>query len=156
MAWRIGSSGVLTFSLLAAVSVAAYAGYSLYQRKQKKWKPSKSPLALPVIDGATFFDREKNPEAYRNECLKVADALHKYGVAIIKDPRVNQADNDRFLDMLEKYFEISDGSRDARPEYHYQVGVTPSHVGESSLFLISVMIFSYQRDHEIILNSWNL
>lgn len=31
--------------------------------------------------------------------------------------------------MMEKYFEGSDGVRDARPEYHYQVGVTPDNTG---------------------------
>lgn len=31
------------------------------------------------------------------------------------------ADNERFLDLLERYFAASDGKRDARPELHYQV-----------------------------------
>jgi hypothetical protein len=39
---------------------------------------------------------------------KVAHALHNYGVVIVKDPRVVEADNNRFLDMVEKYFESSD------------------------------------------------
>ena len=48
---------------------------------------------------------------------------------IIRDPRVSEANNDRFLDMMERYFESSDGIVDARPHFHYQVGVTPSHIG---------------------------
>jgi len=46
------------------------------------------------------------------------------GICVVKDPRVNEADNNRFLDMMERYFGLSDGLRDARPEVAYQVGVT--------------------------------
>jgi isopenicillin N synthase-like dioxygenase len=37
----------------------------------------------------------------------------------VRDPRVFSEDKERFLDLMEKYFEISDGKKDARP------GVTP-------------------------------
>lgn len=62
--------------------------------------------------------------AYQLECEKVAFCLHNYGIVILKDPRVFEKDNEIFLSMMEKYFEGSDGIRDARPEVHYQVGVT--------------------------------
>ena len=42
-----------------------------------------------------------------------------------QDPRVDEKHNDRFVDMLENFFEQSDGVRDARPELSCQVGVTP-------------------------------
>ena len=83
--------------------------------KLKKRKAQKV-LELPVIDFNIFFDKEKDPERYKKECRKVADAFHKYGVCIVKDPRVNETHNDKFLDMMERYFEGSDGKRDARPE----------------------------------------
>jgi isopenicillin N synthase-like dioxygenase len=57
----------------------------------------------------------------------VADALHRFGCLVIKDPRVDEKSNSVFVDMMEKYFFISDGKRDARPEMHYQVGVTPEN-----------------------------
>lgn len=85
-------------------------------------------LKLPVIDFSTYFDRLGNQERYLEECKKAADALHRYGVCVVSDPRVLEKDNDNFLDMMEQYYEGSDGFRDARPHYHYQVGVTPSHV----------------------------
>jgi len=85
-------------------------------------------MSVPIVDLETFFNRESDNETYVAECLKVADALHRFGIVIIKDPRVFQEDNNRFLDMMEKYFEMSDGVRDARPENFYQVGVTPAHV----------------------------
>lgn len=131
---------------VAAASLGLYVAYNLYRALTKKSTPASNKesnekttkknnvLKLPVIEIAAFFNKSVDPEGYKVECKKVADALHKYGVAIVRDPRVDERDNNTFLDMLEKYFELSDGVRDARPEYHYQVGVTPSHVGKSSYF----------------------
>jgi isopenicillin N synthase-like dioxygenase len=84
-------------------------------------------LDMPVIDFQRFFERSENADAYIQECVKVAEAFHKYGIVLVKDPRVIEDDNNTFLNMMEGYFEGSDGTRDARPEYHYQVGVTPDH-----------------------------
>ena len=48
----------------------------------------------------------------------------------MRDPRVTEADNDEFLDLLEEYFsqpaELK--AEDARPELSYQVGATPEGV----------------------------
>jgi len=85
-------------------------------------------LELPAVDLACFFNKDKDTEAYNAECRKAADALHRYGVCIVKDPRVKEQNNSDFLDMMEKYFENSDGERDARPQHSYQVGVTPAFV----------------------------
>ena len=78
---------------------------------------------IPVIDLGSYVEKsdEKN-------CKEVADALEKYGCLVVKDPRVDQGKNDTFLSMMERYFEQSDGILDARPELHYQIGVTPSMV----------------------------
>ena len=84
-------------------------------------------MSIPLIDLQLYFDRETSPEAFRAECTKVADSFHNCGIVLLKDPRVNPEHNNSFLDMMEKYFEVSDGIRDARPELYYQVGVTPSH-----------------------------
>jgi len=46
----------------------------------------------------------------------------------VKDPRVDATQNEAFLDLMEAYFEQSDGVEDARSDLHYQVGVTPSGV----------------------------
>jgi len=67
------------------------------------------------------------PEEAAAEIAKVADSLHRFGALVIKDPRVEEQSNTVFIDMLEKYFYNSDGKRDARPEMHYQVGVTPEN-----------------------------
>lgn len=127
---------------VAAASIGLVVVYNLYRVFTKKIKSDdkkesketiikkNSILKLPVIEISAHFNKSIDPETYANECKKVADALHKYGVAIVRDPRVDEKDNNTFLDMLERYFEQSDGVRDARPEYHYQVGVTPSHIGK--------------------------
>jgi len=41
----------------------------------------------PVIDIQAYF--EKREGVWEQECLKVAASLHKFGVLIVKDPRVN-------------------------------------------------------------------
>ena len=80
---------------------------------------------IPIVDLAPFM-ADPASEASGAEVAKVAKALHEFGCLVIKDPRVDEKHNDTFVDMLEKYFEASDGKRDARPDLSYQVGVTPS------------------------------
>ena len=47
------------------------------------------------------------------------------GAVLVKDSRVEEVLNQHFQDLMEKYFEQSDGVTDSRPQYSYQVGVTP-------------------------------
>ena len=58
----------------------------------------------PVIDMQAFFDRENNPD-WEKECKKVAMSFHKFGICIIRDPRVKHEDNESYIDMVESYFE---------------------------------------------------
>lgn len=59
----------------------------------------------------------------------VLENLHKTGVLLIKDPRVNEKDNDKFIDMMEKYYSQKDNvkRKDIREKVHYQVGLTPAY-----------------------------
>jgi hypothetical protein len=57
---------------------------------------------VPVIEVADFL--RKSPEKWEEECKKVADSLHKYGILIFRDPRVNEKDNEEYLDLVENYF----------------------------------------------------
>lgn len=43
---------------------------------------------------------------WEHECIKVAASLHKFGILIVKDPRVNHKTNEEYIDMVESYFEI--------------------------------------------------
>jgi len=70
-----------------------------------------------------FLDRTGN---WQGECKKVAESLHKFGILIVRDPRVDHSDNDTYIDMMEKYFEKAGAEhyagnelKDARPELSY-------------------------------------
>lgn len=58
--------------------------------------------------------------------LQTAESLIRYGALIVKDSRVSEDANSRFLDVMEDYFAQDEEALkvDARPEYHFQVGVT--------------------------------
>ena len=58
-------------------------------------------IEIPTIDVEAYL---KESEQGRVECLKVAECLHKYGILIIRDPRVNEEHNDSYLDLMEEYF----------------------------------------------------
>lgn len=88
-----------------------------------------SALKVPIVDVEPFLKGKGNCE---QDCKTVAEALHKYGCLIIKDPRVNQKENAEFLDMMEKYFakrsvDLYQGRQvaDIYPNYDFQVGATP-------------------------------
>ena len=70
-------------------------------------------LELPVIDFNAYMAKEEQPERYKEECLKAAEAFKNYGAVAVRDPRVCFDDNDTFLSMMERYFEGSDGERGA-------------------------------------------
>uniref|UniRef100_A0A2P2PJQ6 Uncharacterized protein MANES_10G147800 n=1 Tax=Rhizophora mucronata TaxID=61149 RepID=A0A2P2PJQ6_RHIMU len=63
-------------------------------------------------------------------CQEVSRILRETGALIVKDPRCTAEDNDRFIDMMEKYFEkpVEFKRQQERPHLHYQVGVTPEGV----------------------------
>jgi hypothetical protein len=46
-----------------------------------------SNVQVPVVDVEPFLKESGN---YMKDCKEVSDSLQKYGVLIIKDPRVNQ------------------------------------------------------------------
>ena len=58
----------------------------------------------------------------------VAESLRRTGCCLVRDSRVQAADNERFLDMMERYFGQPWDTKlaDTRPQLHYQVRL-PSH-----------------------------
>lgn len=72
---------------------------------------------------------EIDPEL-KNLCAEVSRTLRETGALVVKDPRCSAQDNDRFIDMMETYFERSQEFKrlQERPHLHYQVGVTPEGV----------------------------
>ncbi|KAH7570665.1 hypothetical protein ACOSP7_018992 [Xanthoceras sorbifolium] len=96
-------------------------------------------MELPVIDLAPYLsvgvkigddDASKVANEVGELCLEVSRILRETGALLVKDPRCTVEDNDRFIDMMEKYFESpSEFKRlQERPNLHYQVGVTPEGV----------------------------
>ncbi|CBI24853.3 hypothetical protein VitviT2T_020627 [Vitis vinifera] len=99
-------------------------------------------MDLPVIDlspyleiagksagDSTGLSDHIDPE-YRRLCLEVSRSLRETGALLVKDPRCSAEDNDRFIDMMERYFERPEEFKrlQERRHLHYQVGVTPEGV----------------------------
>uniref|UniRef100_A0A7C8Z1X4 Non-haem dioxygenase N-terminal domain-containing protein n=1 Tax=Opuntia streptacantha TaxID=393608 RepID=A0A7C8Z1X4_OPUST len=84
---------------------------------------------FPVIDLAAYLQDPSKPELQKL-CSEVSRILKETGALLIKDPRCSAEDNDRFLDMMEKYFEQPPEFKrlQERPHLHYQVGATPEGV----------------------------
>ncbi|KAF8324059.1 Clavaminate synthase-like protein [Clavulina sp. PMI_390] len=80
---------------------------------------------LPIVDLDVFLQNPNSPEA-KQEAQNAADALIWYGALVVKDSRVEEADNEQFLDLLEDYFNLpqEELKLDERPEVGFQVGVT--------------------------------
>jgi isopenicillin N synthase-like dioxygenase len=52
---------------------------------------------MPIIDLELYIQgsQSENPsEAAVQECKKVAECFHHFGIILIRDPRVNMQDND--------------------------------------------------------------
>jgi len=112
---------------------------------------------MPVIDldvylqvAANVDSLDKVPENVRLECQKVAQCFHKFGILLIKDPRVKMQDNEDYIDMMEDYVEKTGNMyyegqqvKDIKPECHYLVGATPEFV-------------EMARDHSEQITSLNL
>ncbi|KAH7105137.1 Clavaminate synthase-like protein [Auriculariales sp. MPI-PUGE-AT-0066] len=82
--------------------------------------------ALPIIDLDVFLAQGETSDKALAECKKASEALWTYGALLVKDSRVSDEDNQRFLDLFEDYFAQPDSvlKEDERPELSYQVGVT--------------------------------
>lgn len=83
---------------------------------------------LPVIDLALFLNAGSASEpAVQDACRAVADCLRETGALVVRDPRVSQADNSAFIDMMEEYFSQPHEAkmRDVRAELAYQARSHP-------------------------------
>lgn len=85
--------------------------------------------SIPIIDAEALLGKKSN---MLEECKKAADCMHKTGIMILRDPRVNDNENERFLDLMEKYYENRSKQyysgmplHEAKPESGYQTGILP-------------------------------
>ena len=80
---------------------------------------------IPVIDLQYY-----RLSGDKDLCKKVVECLHKTGILIVKDPRINAEYNEKFLDMMEKYYSMpyEIKKKHIRQECHYQVGLTTEFI----------------------------
>lgn len=93
---------------------------------------------MPVIDFAVYLKWQAGhpvSEEAHLECQRVAECFHRFGILVIKDPRVDFNDNEEYIDLMENYFErtgelfyTGEKVPDIKPECHYQVGATPEFI----------------------------
>lgn len=85
-------------------------------------------MQIPYID----CDEYTENEAQQNHevSMLILHSFMTYGCFAIRDLSiVNTQDNIDYINVLEQYFEQEDciKLKDSRPEYHYQVGITPEN-----------------------------
>ncbi|GJQ15470.1 hypothetical protein GpartN1_g7261.t1 [Galdieria partita] len=81
-------------------------------------------MKLPVFSLDKFLENSGNRF---DDCSSLADAFHTYGAVVIRDGRLDERENEKYLDLMERYFEQPRELKmnDSRVELHYQVGITP-------------------------------
>ena len=79
-------------------------------------------MDLPVVDLSEYLAAD-NERVVGELCGSVSRSLRETGALLVKDPRCSADDNDRFLDMMERYFERPSDFKllQERPHLHYQV-----------------------------------
>lgn len=75
---------------------------------------------LPVFDLDVFL---REPEASQQLCEALSRCLLEASALVVRDPRIDQAASDAFLDMMEDYFDQPRELKmpDVHPELAYQV-----------------------------------
>jgi isopenicillin N synthase-like dioxygenase len=81
---------------------------------------------IPAVE----LDEHLTVRGEPQQCRRVAHAFEQYGALLVRDPRVDPTLHDRFLDMMERYFDQSDAEKsvDIRAAQYYQVGLTPEFI----------------------------
>jgi isopenicillin N synthase-like dioxygenase len=112
---------------MSAAAAAAVAPLNEQTEQQLQQTIEEEMAKFPVIDLASYLSQSGD---WAGSCEKIAHLLHQFGILIVKDPRVDDQLNTNFLDMMEQYYEQPEEVRlqDARPDVHYQVGVTPEEI----------------------------
>ena len=59
---------------------------------------------IPIIDAQIYMEMK---DGWEEECQKVAYSFHKFGIVKLKDPRVNEKDNNDYIDLVERYFDLT-------------------------------------------------
>lgn len=86
---------------------------------------SRIVMELPVVDLSRYleYSGDQLGTDLLDSCREVSRILRETGALLIKDPRCSAQDNDRFIDMMETFFQMPDDFKrlQERPNLHYQV-----------------------------------
>ena len=109
-------------SIAAAVATSIALYHHYYVKTDKKKKKADRILTLPLIDFNKFFNREKDPEAYRRECLNVAEALSSH--LDIKVP-IKISGNYRIGDIRHNVADLKKAKKifDFEPQFFFEDGL---------------------------------
>jgi isopenicillin N synthase-like dioxygenase len=88
---------------------------------------------IPIFDLSDFL---AGKDSAAETCKQMADYIHRTGILVIRDPRVHEENNNTFIDMMERYYDLPDEVKlkDIRPEIHYQLGATPENTESCRCF----------------------
>lgn len=127
-------------SLKNSINKGGVARYIYFETRQRAYS------TMEALDITRYLEDGIDAPHSRELAAKVADAFHQTGMLVIRDPRVPAADNENFLDLMERcgtrrpssttatlprrYFSQPTAClmQDARPQLSYQVGSTPEGV----------------------------
>jgi hypothetical protein len=88
-------------------------------------EPNPLCAQLPVFDLAVFLGaQDKGAPEVQRLCSALAACLRHSSALVVRDPRVDTADNEAFLSLLERYFSqpLEAKLADVRADLAYQVG----------------------------------
>ncbi|CAJ0909456.1 12997_t:CDS:10 [Entrophospora sp. SA101] len=108
--------------------------------------------SLPIIDLGLYL-KDKNSELAIEECHKTAKALKDYGALLIKDPRVTEDDNSRFLMPKESRPLISEGP-DPKWRFFWRIGELPEQTKFPQLNSDPVVPEAFKDVWSTIMNQW--
>lgn len=101
-------------------------------------------MAGPTVINFEPFLKDKSSTEALEECKKLAQNIKDTSCLCVKDPRVSEEDNQKFLDMMERYYDQPTElkMKDVHPELSYQLGATPEGT-------------EVPRDHKNVIQSYS-
>lgn len=68
--------------------------------------------------------------SYDSSTKQILKAFHDTGILLIKDPTIDMNKNEKFIELMEKYFYLPNEIKEqhVHKELHYQVGLTPEFI----------------------------
>ena len=101
-----------------------------------------SSANIPHIDVSKFL--MQTPD-FETECVRLVDALSKYGFAVIEDPRFHVGRKKQTFDLISEYFDYASTTyKEGQthpgvfPDYRFQKGLIPQRVNKNKKAVVSL------------------